>query len=566
MNPQKPKYFIILVHFGSETVTFKSLKVLRAAAPSDTEIILVDHAIKPFKPAEPQLHIIRPAENGGYGAGINVGLGVLLSQEAKLDDRVIAMNNDVEVMPKTFERVQEWFTGHPKPTLGGPIIGTVNIRTGRAMPGTKRGRFSYLDGAFLAAHYGTWLTLKGFHENYFMYWEDVDLSWRARRLGIAIEQIPDLGIRHSGRKRPTTPEQLYYLVRNGAVVMEEMLPWPLTIGWHGVNALRRIYHHFQPTTPSRQLVRQALRDAAQRRMGKRTTKNGPAAALLQVGGSTPGGGAHGRSGAGRAQTGSKSVREVGNTGAVVVAYKSAGTLGGCLQSLTKSGAHAIIVVDNESSTDGRATAEANGAVYKATNENLGFATAANLGAHEVTTEYILFLNPDAHLKDSALGSAEAYLNTNPRVAAAGLMLVDMNGQPEKTSFGTAVTPLSFIMRHFRPSSVPGVPTQVGWVSGGALLVRRQAFNKVGGFDPGFFLYWEDVDLCRRLRDRGHDIVLLPQSRVQHERGASLSADPIHKTRLYDDGADKYWRKHYPDTIWFYRLLRSLYRWLSPLAH
>ncbi len=231
---------------------------------------------------------------------------------------------------------------------------------------------------------------------------------------------------------------------------------------------------------------------------------------------------------------------------VIVTYNSAATIDCCLASLSSPLINQIIIVDN-------------------TANNRGFARAANLGAAKTTSPYILFLNPDAALTPHALETATDYLETHLEVALAGFFLQDNTGHIELNSFGPLPTLANLLLRRFNKKSLPTEPTPVGWVSAAACLIRRPVFEQVNGFDPDFFMYWEDVDLGRRTQKTGYRVVLLPQAVAIHQRGASLS-DQSQKTAWYDASADKYFQKHYATTICFLqRWLRRLYRLFSPLA-
>lgn len=237
-----------------------------------------------------------------------------------------------------------------------------------------------------------------------------------------------------------------------------------------------------------------------------------------------------------------------NTGAVVVTYQTPNRLlQSCLTSLRSNRIQDISVVANTKKN------------------NPGFAAAANIGANRLSTDYLIFINPDAVLAPGALAIAQRYLERHPAVGVVGFLLRSPAGQVEVMSFGAPVTPLSLIARHFIKPRLPRHPAPVGWVSAGALLVRRRLFKQLGGFDPRFFLYWEDVDLCRRALEADYQVVLHPSAQAIHRRGASLS-DNWRRTKLYDHSADKYFRKHYPEMICLMvRSARSLYRLLSPRA-
>ena len=235
-------------------------------------------------------------------------------------------------------------------------------------------------------------------------------------------------------------------------------------------------------------------------------------------------------------------------GAIVVTFRTPKRmLQNCLASLRSSGIQNISVINNTKEN------------------NPGFAAAANTGAARLPNKYLLFINPDASLTPGAGEIAQDYLDNHPNVGIVGLLLTSPAGHPEACSFGATVTPLSLITRHFARQHRPKSPTPVGWVSGGAMIIRRDLFRQLGGFDPRFFLYWEDVDLCRRARQAGHHTVLLPQAKAIHQRGASLTRGQ-RKTKLYDQSADKYFCKHYPDMICLLaKSARSLYRFFSPLS-
>jgi len=232
-------------------------------------------------------------------------------------------------------------------------------------------------------------------------------------------------------------------------------------------------------------------------------------------------------------------------GAVIVTYhNSPNQIDQCLKSLHQNDIYQISLISNDKN-------------------NRGFAAAANLGADKLSTDYLLFINPDAYLLPGVIPPAIRFFNQHKTIGIVGLSLCNPSLEPETNCCGSPVTSFSLITRHLTSSHPPEQPQSVGWVSGGAMIIRRRLWQQLHGFDPRFFLYWEDVDLCRRALKLNQQIFYHPHLRVIHERGASLSDSP-HKTKLYDQSADKYFCKHYSKPICLsQRYLRYLYRLVSP---
>lgn len=253
-------------------------------------------------------------------------------------------------------------------------------------------------------------------------------------------------------------------------------------------------------------------------------------------------------------------------GVVIVTYdNSASDLTGVLESIKRNKTEECVIVDNNPASnhgDVRFLANRFNCQYLALPDNPGFATAADHGASQITSTYILFLNPDTQLSGTNLSSAEQYLDNHPDVGVLGLRLMSSKAVVESDSFGEPVTLPTLLSRPWRSVEYPTEPSPVGWVSGGGMIVQRRAYQSVGGFDHQFFMYWEDVDLCLRLQQAGWCVVWYPGISVVHQRGTSLNNSQL-KTRLYDNSADKYFRKHYHTSTWLtQRFLRYLYRLYS----
>jgi N-acetylglucosaminyl-diphospho-decaprenol L-rhamnosyltransferase len=243
--------------------------------------------------------------------------------------------------------------------------------------------------------------------------------------------------------------------------------------------------------------------------------------------------------------------------AVVVSYRSAATLRGCVQSLLEIPDVRVTVVDNASPDESLATiADLAEVDVVRSPRNGGFAYGCNLGAARGTAPFLLFLNPDARIGAASLHTLRDVLRDDPGAGLVGPRIVDDDGTlafsrrrfPRlRSTFAKAlflhrVWPLAAwtdeLVRNPAAYERAGVAE---WVSGACMLVRRDAFAALGGFDEGLFLYCEDTDLCLRLWQAGHSVRFDPRALVHHVGGASSGAGETQaiaaRSRVY------YARKH-----------------------
>jgi GT2 family glycosyltransferase len=247
-------------------------------------------------------------------------------------------------------------------------------------------------------------------------------------------------------------------------------------------------------------------------------------------------------------------------GVVVVTWHSAATIGACLESLPAG--VPVVVVDNDSSDDTaqRVSAARPEAVWIPAGANLGFGAACNLGASRLPAHDLLFLNPDAALGPGTLEALHATLRASPSTGAVGPRIVGADGLPE-WSWGEDPTVRDEFVRsrRVRRGEVPPVPTgPVDWVTGGCCLVRREAWEAVTGFDPGYFLYFEDLDLCRRIRQAGFTVLVVPEVEATHVRGHSSGQASQAVKRHYRESQRRYYARY---GSWLDRVIVGLYaRW------
>jgi N-acetylglucosaminyl-diphospho-decaprenol L-rhamnosyltransferase len=231
--------------------------------------------------------------------------------------------------------------------------------------------------------------------------------------------------------------------------------------------------------------------------------------------------------------------------AVVVSYNSRNHLGPCLDSLAAAGVGVVVVVDNASSDDSRqvvASRAAGTALWVDAGGNLGYGRAANLGAaHPAAagSPYLLVCNPDLRVAPGAVRALVAALESDPGAALAGPRLVQPDGAlyPSARTFPDLLDALGHgLLGLFAPSNRftrryrmldwdHGTRAAVDWVSGACFLARREAWDRVGGFDPSYFMYLEDVDLCWRLARAGWRVLYEPEAEALHVQGASADLHP-----------------------------------------
>ena len=236
---------------------------------------------------------------------------------------------------------------------------------------------------------------------------------------------------------------------------------------------------------------------------------------------------------------------------VVVAYKSSAELTGCLDSIaadTPMGTR-VVVVDNASPDDSATVAGSYPRPPRiaVSAKNLGFGGGCNLGAACSEADAVFFLNPDARLKPGATALLVAALEADASLAVVAPRVIDPTGESRAASAGAepslrsslghflALGRIPAIGRFFEPAFLADgrVRIRPDWVSGAAMLVRKSAYDEVGCFDERIFMYMEDIDLCRRLREKGWTVGYEPDALVEHVMGHSQSTDqPIRWYRAY----------------------------------
>jgi hypothetical protein len=263
-------------------------------------------------------------------------------------------------------------------------------------------------------------------------------------------------------------------------------------------------------------------------------------------------------------------------GIIVVTYNSAQTIGTCLGSAPEGVGeldYDIVVVDNASTDDTVDIASGFPRVRVVRNElNRGFAAACNQGIDLLAgrCRYILLLNPDAVASAGAFQALASYMDDHPLAGACGPLLVFPDGLAQPFSFGQDPTLAYLLRRQFYHLVLrrylhdwgANQIEEVDWISGACMMLRPSALQQVGRLDEGMFLYFEDNDLCLRLRKAGWSVVRHPVAMVIHIGGQSVANSPQARKEYYRN-LERFYTRHYGLLArCFLRIMLPLYRRLG----
>lgn len=219
----------------------------------------------------------------------------------------------------------------------------------------------------------------------------------------------------------------------------------------------------------------------------------------------------------------------------------------------------IVIVDNGSSDNSLAAIEALAAENPPhtqirivrNDKNLGFAAAANRGWQTARAPVVLFLNPDCVIASGASIAATLQRILEPTIGIASLALTNEDGSIQAPSFRKHATPWRAMVQasgvaHWVPAWGVNMPPQLWYTSeacsGAFMLMRRPVLEQMGGFDEGYFLHCEDLDLCRRVTQAGLRVQITAEERVLHTKGTSSVAVPELVARAKFDGMRRYFEK------------------------
>lgn len=265
---------------------------------------------------------------------------------------------------------------------------------------------------------------------------------------------------------------------------------------------------------------------------------------------------------------------------VMVAYRSEDLIGAAVERAGALGGTVVVVDHGDGASAARAAAA--GAVAIHDPSNPGFGTGQNRGIAFTGSEFVLLCNPDAEIVPEAVLAGAEVLQARPDVAIVqGAIVNRATGEPERSA-GVEVGPVHLLGRALgakallgipavaslaRRSSllrdhaerVPDGPAEVDSLAATAVLVRRSALDGIGGFDESYFLYGEDLDLCRRLRAAGWKLLAVPEVWASHTSGGSADSG-WHREANWWRGTLQFGAGRWSGPAWSIAVLAAAVRW------
>ncbi len=228
---------------------------------------------------------------------------------------------------------------------------------------------------------------------------------------------------------------------------------------------------------------------------------------------------------------------------IIVNYNSKAKALNCLESIGRADLagidYEVIVVDNNS-RDGISEAIKSGfpkAKFIQSERNRGMGGGNNLGVRGAAGEYLLILNPDTMVKEDSIKTMLEAERQDPQIGLLGPKLLYRNGRLQYSClrFPKLLTPIyrrtflgKFAERHLDQFLMKDYDhetrRQVDWVQGSCMLIKRSLFTDLAGFDERFFMYFEDTDLCRRIRQAGFKVMYDPRAIVIHDHERASASD------------------------------------------
>ncbi len=565
----------IILNYNGKDFLNKSIASLLDSQSEDFSltVLIVDNnsSDSSFKKAQikfAQYDNIKFAQNDsnlGFGAGNNIGIRQALDNGAEF---AFLLNNDATVQTDTLAKLLQTAQNQTSPSVLCPIIknsageiwyagGKIDwwrMRTSHLTTAPKNKKVyptGFATGAALLIDARVFAQIGLWDEAYFLYYEDADFSARALLAGCFVGVVPTACATHHEASARTefSATKTYWLVRSGARFFATHSPGNEFVSlflrkiWHQVLIVLRKTKNKLDTILRKNKVNLAVAKAWQdnkldKKSNYQTQITYPTCAISKT-----------------APTPTLNIQ--------IVYYRGLEHLRNCLLSLNQHAQFAQkIIIINHSKQDiaqikSSLKDDFTQKIIIINQENKGFGAGHNAGAAQSKSDIILFLNPDTVLTQSIAQLLQFFADT--QIAAISPQLTNPQNQPQPHCHGKYPTVSRLLLNRLLKDSHKQYTQETNWISGGAMLVRSTDFAQIGGFDENFFLYFEDVDLCLRLRQLRKKILFTPATSITHIGGTSFHNKKQQKTH-YDRSQDYYFRKHHGKIqVTTARILRKIWR-------
>jgi GT2 family glycosyltransferase len=261
--------------------------------------------------------------------------------------------------------------------------------------------------------------------------------------------------------------------------------------------------------------------------------------------------------------------------AIVVSYGASEQAARLLASFATHGDRGLqiewVIVENKRAAEAATIAAARTAAASGVHArvvvgqgNVGYAQGCNLGARHSTAPHLAFLNADVVFREPVLARLATQLSRETGLIGPRIALPSGAREPSARAFPTYAAAIfnrqswatRWLPTHRLSARYLGTDRDVAagvqpvdWISGAAMVATRRAFEQVRGFDPGFFLYCEDTDLCRRMRDAGIGVAWDPAVTIVHDHGSDDPAVSARKLDAHHRSMWRYYRRHFQRSLW-----------------
>jgi len=236
---------------------------------------------------------------------------------------------------------------------------------------------------------------------------------------------------------------------------------------------------------------------------------------------------------------------------LIVNFASASHLENCIASIYRKFGDflswEVIIINNDKEDISKLSIDFSNVKILNNNGNVGFGSGINMGAKEACGEFLLTLNPDTEIISENIKSVLDEFSKDEKIGVISGKTMSKKGAIEPWSVGKELTFLDLILNNIGFSRSRNIwnsckKIECDWATGTALFIKKNLFDKLGGFDENFFMYFEDMDLCKRVRNSGKKIIFFPEFEIYHSGGKSYNNKILQK-RHYYDSMEYYLKKH-----------------------